>query len=244
MVWPFSFPRKSNDTDIIYAEDWNAAVTDLEDVGNLPNFATRRIMQVHVFPGSTTINTAGMGTPSLAGTATTADDSDGPLVNYATTAVSGNAAGWNISPPLLRAEWLPSYVCRAKLPADISSSRFWLGIFSGAPTGGDTPAISYAGFRYSTAASDPAFWQCLTDNGSGTPTKVNTNVAVAINTAYVFRLRMDTTKVEFWINDVPVATITTTLPAASTVLGYWAAVTTLTTAARNIKLSRLALGHK
>lgn len=242
--YPYLFTTNVDGVDIIYAADINeleAAITELS--GNRVNF-TEREMEVLTNMGVNTLTTVGFtAAPTVTGTPTNVDDADGPLNNYQSGAVSGNVGGLNSAAAVCRRDWLPKLICRAKTPASIATARFLIGLYSGVPTASATPAVHLAGFRYDTVADGTAFWRCVTDDASGTPTVTVTTVAVAINTAYVFRIVLSATDVKFYINGVLVATHTTHLPTATTALFWYTTVTTLAASAQNIKLSRLAVKH-
>jgi hypothetical protein len=128
----------------------------------------------------------------------------------------------------------------------VTNSRYWVGLFSASPVASGVPNIHAVAFRYDTGVDGTAFWRTVSIAGTGASANVTTtSVAVAINTAYKLRIRVVTTsKVEFYINNVLVATHTTTLPTSSTLLGYGCQVTTLTTGPHNIRVSRISLQQK
>jgi hypothetical protein len=86
----------------------------------------------------------------------------------------------------------------------------------------DTISANFAGFRFSSAASDTN-WQCQTSGGS-TNTTVDSGVAVTANTLYLFQVQFNDSipNIVFSINKTVVATITTHLPSASVGLGMFA----------------------
>jgi hypothetical protein len=78
------------------------------------------------------------------------------------------------------------------------------------------PVGNYVGFRFDTGAGDTSF-MAITANG-GAPTLVATGVVPSITTTQYFRMEWDRngTAVRFYIDNVLVATIATTLPASGT----------------------------
>jgi hypothetical protein len=244
MTYLYAFTRNVDGQDIYFANDVNELQIAIEEISeNRVNFNERE-MEVLTNMGVNTLTTVGFtAAPTVTGTPTNVDDADGPLNNYQSGAVSGNVGGLNSAAAVCRRDWLPKFICRAKMPASLATARNWIGLFSGSPMASATPAVHLAGFRYDTVADGTAFWRCVTDDASGTPTVTVTTVAVAINTAYVFRMVLSATDVKFYINGTLVATHTTHLPTATTALFWYAAVATLAASAQNIKFSRCAVKH-
>jgi hypothetical protein len=101
-----------------------------------------------------------------------------------------------------------------------SDIRWWVGMANAIPTtlfgGSDSPASTkYACFRFSSAAGDSTF-QCCTSDGSS-QTVASTSITPALNTSYQFAIVCNDSvpNVEFYINGVLVATLTTHLPGNS-----------------------------
>lgn len=203
-----------------------------------------RLMQLLANAGVNTLTNLGFtAAPTATGAATNVDDASGPFVNYASGAVSGNVGGLNSAATVCRGDWLPRFVTRVKLPATITTARFWAGLFSAAPTASATPAGHLAGFRYDTVADGTAFWRCCTDDNGAAPTVTVTTVAVTAGAVYMFRIVFGPTTVWFYINNVLVAAHTTDLPSMTTMLSWYATVTTLSAAARSMAVSRIGLSH-
>ena len=205
--------------------------------------ATKRQMQYLVQPGSTAPLSAGWPTGNtLDGTLADATSSDGPWIQHTTTAVSGNAVGV-IGAPSSRRAWLPELITRIKTPSVITQIRLWVGLFASSPAGvGVLGAIQGAGFRY-TENDATAFWRCTASGG--TATTVTTTKAIAADTVYTLRVRFENDGFTrtFWIDDELVATITDNWPDLNQTLDVFLRLTTLTTATRNLRWSRLALLH-
>lgn len=205
----------------------------------------QREMQVLANPGAATLTTVGFAAaPTVTGTPTSSDDANGPMNLYTSGSVSGNVAGLNSAATVCRRDWSPEFVVRMETGAAITNVRLWFGLFSTVPTGSATGNTGHlAAFRYDTGVDGTAFWRTATDSGTNSPTVTTTAQSIATGTAYRLRMKLQASQVLFYINDVLVATHTTTLPTATTMLSYYATVTTLTTAAATFKASRLALAH-
>jgi hypothetical protein len=208
-----------------------------------------RDMAVYVNPGAATITTLGLAAaPTLTATASSADSTDGPWMNHATTNVSANPSGVvSAAFTILRRDWEPEYGTTIKTdPTTIANTRIWVGMFSASPDASATPAVHIAAFRYDTGADGTAFWRCVTDNASGAPTVTTTTTAIAANTKYTLRIRTTNAgggHVYFYINEVLVADHTLKLPTSTQLMGYGNRIVTLTTAIRNLKWGRIEVFH-
>jgi hypothetical protein len=140
-------------------------------------------------------------------------------------------------------KWKPIYATRIRTDSagnGITSSRIWIGVFSADPFGSATPTVHLIAFRFDTGAGDTN-WQCVTDNGSGTPTVTDSAIAVAADTTYDLRFECSASDVKFYINDVLVATITTTLPTSTQAMGWQTGVKALTGVNRQIHSNHIVL---
>lgn len=192
--------------------------------------------------GAATVSTVGMAAPTLTATASNTDAADGMWLNHASGAVSGNSSGVVSAFTQTRRDWSPRIHFTVKTPSDVSSIRLWVGVFSNTVDASATPSVHMAAFRYDTAADGTAFWRTVTNNGGAASHAVNaTSVVVAIDTVYRFEIRLLASSVEFYINGSLVRTESSSLPAATQLLGYGVRVTTLTAAARSIKWGRIAI---
>lgn len=210
----------------------------------------KRHMQFVKNPGAATGTAVGFAAaPTFAAgtgqTITSDDDADGPFLRGATSGVLNNTWGLESAFTVVRRDWLPEFHARVKTHTDIAALRIWVGLASatlgtvGAPTTQHVMA-----FRYDTVLDTTAFWRAVT-NGGVTPTVTATTSAVAVSTAYDLTVRCpDTSTVKFYVNGVEVASHTTQLPAAATLLGYFVRVATLAAASKAVKWSRLALLHR
>jgi hypothetical protein len=182
---------------------------------------------------------------------TSADDSGGRWNAWTTGAVSGNDCLFgSTTNTVARREWTTDASFRIKTGSNISDIRIWVGLANADISGSATPAVSYACFRYSTDADGTAFWRFVTDNGSGVPEVTTTTIAIATGTAYTMTIRLDSSGARPYINgsnligpDSAAILHSTTLPAAATTLGQGFHLSTLTNAAKVLKMGRAGLQH-
>lgn len=188
---------------------------------------SRRRHTTMILPGRSTADQVGGGTLTTTFSSATSAGNFTHFIN-----ASSSHAGWDMPYTQGTYRAYPSsgsdvviYYCRMKLDDDngYSALRYWFGLSAAdggsAPTtvtmmASDTPAVHYACFRLSTNASDTE-WQCVTDNGSGAPTVTGSGVGVATadaGTEYELEIHWKQTKVEFFINNIKVATSSSTLP--------------------------------
>ena len=133
---------------------------------------------------------------------------------------------FNISLGVLQ-DWLGKLTVRSIA----SPTRYWIGVSDQSATGAetvffsDTPAANFVGFRFSTTASD-THYQAVCQTGSGTQTLVDTGVVPSTSTPQILEFvpTSSGTSVNFYINGVSVATISTTVPATSTAMASLIAV--------------------
>lgn len=186
--------------------------------------------------GAATVSTYGMTAPTITGTATSGDTGNGNLLNLATTNVSGNVASI-VTPNLVRSDQGYEWVARV-VPIDVTSTRYWAGLFSGDPSGSATPAVSMAAFRGDTGAGDTN-WKCVTSDGA---TRSIVDSGITFNTTLRdFRIVGDDTAIRFYIGDVFIVQTTTPIPAAGTSLSHRETLTTLAAAIKNFRVSYLRL---
>ncbi len=122
----------------------------------------------------------------------------------------------------------PAYQTVVDLDAT-TNRRVWVGLTSqtSATMGASaTPAASYAAFRYDTSAGDTN-WMCVTRGGAAAPTATNSGIAASTTAVELEVILVQTTVAEFKINGVLVCTVSTTLPAASTLMRYSNSITNL-----------------
>lgn len=162
----------------------------------------------------------GLSSQTFEGGTTSQSDSDGRWNVYQGNSGALSKGRWimgNYS--CTRRDWKPIFETLVKTYSDLTNSRIWAGLFSATPFGSATPSIHLAAFRYDTGADGTAFWRCVTDNGSGSPTVTTTSIAIAVSTKYSLRIECGASDIKFYINDVLAATHTTTLPTSTQLLG-------------------------
>lgn len=186
-----------------------------------------RSMASNVNQGAATISSVGhagqtIQTPA-SGSANTSDSASGAFILFQTGA-TGTSWGGIVSDIPARRDWAPDATWRVGTGNDVTDIRLWVGSFSVDPHDSATPAGSYAGFRYDTAVDGTAFWRAVTDDGGVAPTVTPTVVAVTTGTFYTMRTVQSASAVDFYINEVLVASHSTNLPVATTVQAGYATV--------------------
>lgn len=239
MPQPFSFKRRSNFTEIIAAEHINELQSAIEEM-----MVSGRLMQVLANANAATLTTTGFAAaPTVTGTATNATSAAGPFVRYTSGTTSGSIAGLNSASGVVRRDWSPVFLARITTGATLTAIRHWIGLFSANPGSSDNPVIHLAAFRYSSAVDSTLFWRTCTDDATGIAVTTTTS-PIATSTAYDLAIWMDATSVKFYVDNNLVATHTTKLPTASTLLSWYTIVTTLTSAARVIDIGRVQVVHR
>ncbi len=190
-------------------------------------------------------------TPGAAAAAT--DSSSGNQVQISTSTTSGNVAsiipsagtGTHSRP------WLsPHFFARFATDTAITSLRIAAGLSSADISGNAGPAstgayttAAGAWLRYDTGVDGTVFWRCVTSSGTNA-TVTTTTAAASANTVYSLAIEFNgATSVRFILNGAVVATHTTNLPSTSQTMGYQVSVTTLTTAARLLRLNHLQVNQ-
>lgn len=175
-----------------------------------------------------------------------ADATSGSYLQHNTSSSSSNVAsvvaGTNSG---VRMDWQPDLSMGIRTPATITSIRQWYGLFDGAPSASDDPAVNGFGFRFSTNASDTN-WQAWSNDGASTGTVTDTGVAYNANTGHDLRCIVNSafTAIDFYIDGAWVARHTTNIPASTVVMSYGLYVTTLTAAARALRWGRITLENE
>lgn len=140
-----------------------------------------------------------------------------------------------------RPDQRPVLLFATRLPTSITNFRFWVGMFSGSPTGSDTPALHLAAMRYSPATDTDGDWRACTSDAS-TITCTDTNVPFAFNTAYNVVIDGSTAGTyDFYLNGTLVATNTANLPAETTTMSTYMQLTTLDAVAKTVHFSKFYL---
>jgi hypothetical protein len=200
---------------------------------------------VNANPSLATASTWGMPAALLNATAANDDNASGPYVSHTTGAVSGNATSVRSDPlaTVFRREWQPELEMIVRPGPTISSYRFWAGMFDAVPNSASDPVVNGAGFRYATDVDGTAFWRTWSNDNSGAGTATTTSVAIVAGQEYTLRIKCLASSIEFYIDDVLVATHSTNLPATGTLMGYNISLATLTAAARAFSWSRIRIAH-
>jgi hypothetical protein len=192
-------------------------------------------------------NTAiGQSAPAGTGSSVDGTDADGVWVDFATSGSSGNAVGEVSAAGAVRQRrHTPIIAFTMKTGTDISSIRYWLGLFSADPTAAADPAgVHLMGFRYDTGSDGTAFWRCCTKDGT-TMNATTSTIAIALSTRYDLVIdARDQSNVYFYINGVLAATNSSNLPTSSTALNWRVNVTTLTASARHMLYSKTWLSYR
>lgn len=188
----------------------------------------------HKDKDTTTVRGKGIADPVVTAATLTSSDTGFNLLTLATSAVANNVASV-VTAALVRTTQSYEWATRIFTEATITSVRYWIGLFSGDPSASAAPAVSFAGFRADTSVPDTN-WKCITNDGVGPPTIVDSGVAFSASTFYTFRIVETSTLVLFYINEAFVASITTTLPALGS-LAHYESLTTLSAAVRSMRVS-------
>lgn len=185
------------------------------------------------------------GTSGETGSSSADNDSDGLFCKWTSATTLNAEAG--VSTPgggaMTQTRCRPIFYAKVKPTGTITELRTFVGLTSGTTQLGlDAPLLHYAGFRFSTVAGDTN-WQCVTDNGSGSPTVTNSGVAYTVDALYTLRIDVsDPASIKFYINGSLVATHTTTLPTTTQDISWFARVrNTGSTNAKAIKINRLVI---
>lgn len=222
--------------------------------GSAGSFQIRRPFiqqQVITAPVNTSYVNVGFGTAfTVTGSAGSGSDADGIWLTPTTGTTSGNSAGIQT--------FLTNGTCEFRTPcinwfrfktgADITSYRLWAMMSTAAATGSDDPAASILGVTYSTAVDGTAFFRTYRNDASGSGTRTTTTVPIAADTAYTVALDQSdpaSVKVYIGIDSGPLTladTISgTDMPVAATDAAPFLHVTTLTNAARVLKVGNFAM---
>jgi hypothetical protein len=182
-----------------------------------------------------TVPTVG-GTPSAAPTATRA------YLDFSTTTTNGNIAGITAVSTQTQARWLPRFFAQVAMPTTITSMRHWVGLSDTALGGSAVPAASstitgadFVAVGYQAGVSGGE-WMCCSGS-NGTVGCTSTGVVAATSGEYAITIDMRTPGEATCTVNAASITRTTNLPQTAVGLGVQASVTTLTTGARNIRLS-------
>jgi len=124
---------------------------------------------------------------------------------YITDAPRGNSCGF-IAGGVMYFPWEPELHIRIKTGGNIGTCIMLMGAQYVIGT------VTRVAFSYDSAGS--GHWEAKAVNG-GSTTSVDTGIVVAINTVYEFHIVCKTASIDYYINGVLVATITTNLPTST-----------------------------
>lgn len=183
------------------------------------------------------------------GTASLLDVTDvGQYILYTAAAVNDDVGWLGNTANVTRRGYNPTYYAVCRIGGSIASARFFIGLSDISPMSGGLWGIaSLMGFRFDTAIPDASNWLAVTSDagGNGTEIVTDTGVAIAINTSYRFKIVVvSATLVQFYINDVLVATHVSRIPASTTNLGVFAAVRSIGSSGRAIAVGRMLLSQR
>jgi len=189
------------------------------------------------------IHYRGLPVPTTVGTLSVNRAAGMHWLRFTSGALANDLAGWsdpNYDHVRLDEKFV--FVTKCGWTGALTARRVWVGLFSGNPMLSDTPAVHMVGFRFSSTASDTN-WRCITDSGTGTPTNLDSTVAVAVDTAYTLAIEFyaGTGAVNFLINGEVVASTSAKLPTSNQNLGVVAQLLTTTAAALTFDISHTYL---
>ena len=183
--------------------------------------------------------------PTTEGSVSVLDTTTGQFIQYQGATGVNNDAGWvSAAFTQTRLNYLPFYESLIRTGADITSIRYWFGLFSADPMAITAGTLHQLGFRYSTDVDGTAFWRTTSNNGA-TPTVTTTTTAITASTAYRLTIiARSTTSVDFMIDGVTVATHTTALPTATTNMGHVEQSRQLVSGGRQVCISKVSVSQR
>lgn len=216
-------------------------------VGALTGFLTspqlRNSGWVNFWPGNQTPIAMGFPLITTVGAMTDGSDASHPYTQFASSS-SGIILGAkpNVSVNLIQPRHNPTLYCALKTGASLATVRYFIGLSWAAAHDGDAPAWDYVGFRFSTNAGDPG-WVGQTHNTvSGSVTGKIADIAVNTRYELVFVISGNGSTVSFTVNGGAPVVLSTTMPTGDTSLNWFVQATNLAAVAKDIKVSRLAMG--
>lgn len=204
----------------------------------------RRMFGIQQNANLTTISQIGYATVPTVNTSTAAAvhndaSGNGQFIEYDTSATINTNSGW-ISSAFSQSQRIYRFIYDAwiKTGADITSVRYWMGMFSATPMAASDPAVHAAAFRYDTGVDGTAFWRAYTNDAVSTGTVTTGGVAIAANTAYRLRIvwATGTATVRFFVNGTNIANHTTDLPTTTQDLGHVEQIQNLAAANKVIRI--------
>lgn len=198
----------------------------------------------------TTFNAVGMTAPAIftAGTVAAAPQTNRMFIKYPTSTTLNNVAGVNGPYTQTIPSFRPVLSTIIKTdPATITSTRIWIALTSaslGAVVANASQALAthFVGVAYDTASNvNAADWLCCSGDGT-TATCSDTGIAVTANTEYTVALDWsNANSLSCIMVNAKITKMTNLSTSTSQRIGPLLSITTLTTAARNLLISRYML---
>jgi hypothetical protein len=205
----------------------------------------KRMMLVQQTPAGATVIAVGATVPTIStigGSIANSNDTDGQWLNFTTGNVSGNNGQVTIGTSVntIQRNWQPEVTFHFKTGSNLAAISMWVCVADANMVGAANLDNNHGmGFRFDS--TQDTNWVSVTGNNGGASSSTinDTGVAPATDTKYVFRMEVvDTSTVNFYINDVLVSEHTTSLPGASTSIFPHIGVRTGEAVAKNFKFSR------
>ena len=220
-------------------------MTRIQNSSSMLDLTTyKRMMSIQQTPGSATVIATGatiVTISTVGGTIVNSDDTDGQWLNFTTGASTGNNGQVTSgSTNTIQLNWLPEVTFHFKTGSSLANMSMWICVANANMVGAANLDNNVGfGFRFDTAQDTN--WMSSTGNngGAASATTIDTGVTPATNTKYTFRMEaVDTSTINFYINDVLVSEHTTSLPTATTSIYANIGVRTGENVAKNFKFSR------
>lgn len=172
-----------------------------------------------------------------------------PLLTIDTAATTGSfceviTAAFNY----VRRCWSPTLCVPFRTAlAPATNIRHWVGYSTLSLNASASPTTAHiAAIYYDTSVHGTAFWRAYTCNGAAA-TSTTTTAPYTANAEQMLRVEMESDAsgavVNFYLDDVRIASHSTTLPGNTTFMGFFSTLTTLTTAAVQQKVGTFTLIH-
>lgn len=188
---------------------------------------------------STSLLTVGGPSNTVQGTASSYNDATGAYLDYVSAASLNSIAGshW---PSWGEAQHLLHYAVGIKTGTDITNIACYFGISASNFNAFPSPIVNSVMISYDTAVDGTAFWRMVTNDGSGSATRTVSSVAVAADTRYNLRIITDSlSSYRAYVNNTLLATVTTDLPDAATVMNVVMKCQTLDANAKSVRFSNI-----
>lgn len=157
------------------------------------------------------------------GATPTMDNTNGIYTPYNTSASIGSASGYRTTNNYTIRNFNPIILVNFAVSV-ATNNRAWVGFISNTalPASGVEDALANLSGVMLTQRSTDTTWQIATNNGGTNSTFVDTTVTVVAGTLYQLIIKADATNNKFqWsLQGSAFADLTTTIPAATTTLGY------------------------